>query len=359
MRRRPGTVLSLASKSWCCGSLKTGSISVAFTNIVSLILLSLWIMQDLATHAKHAFISVVVACLVVFVLLVANVCLIYGAMTSKRHMIAPWLVMYVVAILGILVACAIKFDEMGALRVVSVTALFFIIYFYVVVASFYAELCFEAGEAATVVKVEAGGGKVVSNGRDHCLIALDEDDNNDTFSDLVLRVNPSSSRLDTSKSETPKEATLPFKANFLPQPDEVIAIPQKLALEASPEKEYAVPVAEEVQQKPNVMGDENDALLTRKEYDADSDAPDGAVAAKSVSSRTLPLFADDTAANTTSSTNESGFSGSKRYKPKQQTSAKNLLRHSNSALVGDIDTTFTPYKSGSASALAADMPKMR
>ena len=40
-------------------------------------------------------------------------------------------------------------------------------------------------------------------------------------------------------------------------------------------------------------------------------------------------------------------------------SAKNLLRHSNSALVGDIDSTFTPHKSGSASALSSDMPKIR
>ena len=35
------------------------------------------------------------------------------------------------------------------------------------------------------------------------------------------------------------------------------------------------------------------------------------------------------------------------------------LRHSNSALVGDIDSTFTPHKSGSASALSSDMPKIR
>ena len=82
MRRRPGSTVALAPKVWCCGTLQTGVIAVAFTNMVSIILLSLWIMQVLVKW-RHAFILVVVACLVVFVLLVANVCLIYGAMTKE------------------------------------------------------------------------------------------------------------------------------------------------------------------------------------------------------------------------------------------------------------------------------------
>ena len=81
MRRSPGPALALVSKAWCCGTLQTGVIAVAFTNMVSITLLSLWIMQVLA-NGKHAFIAVIVACLIVFVLLVSNVCLIYGAMTK-------------------------------------------------------------------------------------------------------------------------------------------------------------------------------------------------------------------------------------------------------------------------------------
>ena len=81
MRGLPGYTSALAAKVWCCGTLQTGVIAVAFTNMVTIILLSLWIMQVLVKW-RHAFVLVVIACLVVFLLLVANVCLIYGAMTK-------------------------------------------------------------------------------------------------------------------------------------------------------------------------------------------------------------------------------------------------------------------------------------
>ena len=83
MQSRPGAPAALvAPRVWCCGTLQTGVVAVAFTNMVSVILLSLWIVQVLVQW-RHAFILVVIACLVVFVLLVANVCLIYGAMTKE------------------------------------------------------------------------------------------------------------------------------------------------------------------------------------------------------------------------------------------------------------------------------------
>ena len=93
---------------------------------------------------------------------------------------------------------------------------------------------------------------------------------------------------------------------------------------------------------------------------------------RSLSSKTLPLVVADTSQNSAGSAAAVAAAGcSRRYKPAaafhnkssssvaSSSSAKNLLRHSNSALVGDIDSTFTPHKSGSASALSADMPKIR
>ena len=92
---------------------------------------------------------------------------------------------------------------------------------------------------------------------------------------------------------------------------------------------------------------------------------------RSLSSKTLPLVVADTSQNSAGSEAVAAVGGSRRYKPAaafhnkssssvaSSSSAKNLLRHSNSALVGDIDSTFTPHKSGSASALSADMPKIR
>ena len=87
MQNRPGAPAALAPRVWCCGTLQTGVIAVAFTNMVSIILLSLWIVQVLVQW-RHAFILVVIACLVVFVLLVANVCLIYGAMNKECRITA-------------------------------------------------------------------------------------------------------------------------------------------------------------------------------------------------------------------------------------------------------------------------------
>ena len=100
---------------------------------------------------------------------------------------------------------------------------------------------------------------------------------------------------------------------------------------------------------------------------------------RSLSSKTLPLVVADTSQNSAGSASAAAAvaaavtGGSRRYKPaaaafhnkssssvaSSSSSAKNLLRHSNSALVGDIDSTFTPHKSGSAPALSADMPQIR
>lgn len=65
------TPLGSLPSPWPCGSLETGSISVGFTCCVSTCLLFLWFVQTLL-EVKHAFISVVITCLVVFVLMVSN-----------------------------------------------------------------------------------------------------------------------------------------------------------------------------------------------------------------------------------------------------------------------------------------------
>jgi len=356
-RSSPGPALALLSKAWCCGTLQTGVIAVAFTNMVSITLLSLWIMQVLA-KGRHAFIAVIVACLIVFVLLVSNVCLIYGAMTKKRHMVAPWLTLYVFAVIGIVVALALNFDaeDFAELRVVSVVAIAFLIYCYLIVASFHAELKFADNDekAAAATGISAAPNKQIANGGDHCLIALGDDDvivageQDDTFSDLALRVNLS--KLDSSAGST---LIASQQQSVLPQPDEVIAIPERLQSTTETTNNRQGGDATEIP-----TGEEGEALLP-----GDDDVVDAA--SRSLSSKTLPLFADS------SQISSSSGAGSRRYKPAanksavtsttsvSSSSAKNLLRHSNSALVRDIDSSFTPHKSGSASALSADLPKMR
>ena len=179
----------------------------------------------------------------------------------------------------------------------------------------------------------------------------------DTFSDLFLR--PSQSKLNSSGGST---ALASQKQNVLPQPDEVIAIPERLQNATEMMSNTC-----QVEDAPRVPGDgeedleEGQALLPPEDDVVDA-------ASMSLSSKTLPLIVAETSQNSSGST----AVGSRRYKPAaafhnnvstssvaSSSSAKNLLRHSNSALVGDIDSTFTPHKSGSASALSADMPKIK
>ena len=180
------------------------------------------------------------------------------------------------------------------------------------------------------------------------MIPIDWTSKDDTFSDLALRVNLS--KLDSSAGST---FIASQQQSVLPQPDEVIAIPERLQGETSINRQ--VGDATEIP-----IGEEEEALLP-----GDNDVVDAT--SRSLSSKTLPLFADSYQISSSSA----AAAGSRRYKPVSNksavtstssvssSSAKNLLRHSNSALVRDIDSTFTPHKSGSASALSADLPKMR
>ena len=62
---------------------QTGTVAVGFMNLVSVGLLFLWFVQTLL-ELQHAFIAVVVSSLIVFVLMVVNGCLIYGAQVSTQ-----------------------------------------------------------------------------------------------------------------------------------------------------------------------------------------------------------------------------------------------------------------------------------
>ena len=93
-------------------------------------------------------------------------------------MVIPWLTLYVFAIIGVSVAlifsCGVgEFEE---IQPVSGVAIAFLIYFYVVVATFHAKLkSDEKEEVATadiIGSTAAPTNKRIANGGDHCLIAL-------------------------------------------------------------------------------------------------------------------------------------------------------------------------------------------
>lgn len=96
-------------------------------------------------------------------------------------MVLPWLTLYVFKIIGITVALISSFnvDEFKEREIqpVSAVAIAFLIYFYVVVATFHAQL--KADERKEVATADILGGtaaaptnRPLANGGDHCLIAL-------------------------------------------------------------------------------------------------------------------------------------------------------------------------------------------
>ena len=93
-------------------------------------------------------------------------------------MVLPWLTLYVFVIIGVSVALIFSciVGEFEEIQPVSGVAIAFFIYFYVVVATFHAELKSDE-KGATIVDVKASGSaaptnKQIANGGDHCLIAL-------------------------------------------------------------------------------------------------------------------------------------------------------------------------------------------
>ena len=94
-------------------------------------------------------------------------------------MVLPWLTLYVFKIIGISVAlifsCGV--GEFKEIQPVSAVAIAFLIYFYVVVATFHAQL--KSDEKKEVATADILGGtsaaptdRPLANGGDHCLIAL-------------------------------------------------------------------------------------------------------------------------------------------------------------------------------------------
>ena len=93
-------------------------------------------------------------------------------------MILPWLVIYLLSILGIIVALSITFHSMGPLKVVSIAALFLMVYLYAVVLCFYHELALEEGgvkkneEGTTLEDLERGAIVVAKKNQGHKKVGM-------------------------------------------------------------------------------------------------------------------------------------------------------------------------------------------
>jgi len=227
---------------WCCGSLQTGAVATAVAHLVALLLAFLWIVQ-MVWDSKHFFAGVVILTLVAFALAVANVSLLGGAIRRKRSLVLPWLVAHVLLALGIIVACSVTFHSMDKLRPLAVASVLLLIYFVVVVATFYTELLIDErcqNEKEDAEKTTPMGG-IALNGTAKLASAEDEfgGAGDDTFTELARR-NPNTGNADKetfgrelSEDEEGEETASGFGvvAKF-PSPSEVIDVDVDVMLAA-------------------------------------------------------------------------------------------------------------------------------
>ncbi len=362
---------------WCCGSLQTAGVTVGVSNLTCIVLLFLWVVQIVFEKAHHFFVATVVLCMVSFLLVVVNVCLVAGAVHRRRSLVLPWMVLYVPAILSVVVSCALAFKSMGPVRPVAVAAVVILTYFYVVVAAFYHELRFEEAEKRDPEKGARGDGKVEEEDgkrEDNCLIALDdvadsrivEQDEeeeegrigslangklvltsssaDDTFSELasrpkLLSTNPFRDDVDgVSAEEGDEDEAGSRRRNLLPQPEEVIQV--------SPSR--------------HPLGCKADDYSSSSWFDS----PFRRSSSKSKSIDLTPATkmtvlgpieegppADGDGCSESTSRLEAGSSSSNLVVATASNISSSRPRAANrsqshSGLVGDIDSNFTPFKSG-------------
>lgn len=283
---------------------------MALTNLVSLVLGFLWTIQFLY-ELKHFFIALVVATLLAFGLLIANICLMYGSHQRNKTMVLPWILAYSLSAVGLVLALILAFEHLGPFKLVAIPALLFLIYCIWVIVAFFRELQREnaAEDLEMAAKVDTELQVNVSRMIDEEEEEDAEGSNDDTFTHLPTRTPVKTSANPFRPENSGGVAANPtFKATFLPQPDEVIQIQRRF---------------------------EEEPLLTRPNGDLPEATPSSSISTSIIHQRQRSLLtSEDSPDSAVSSRSKS---------------------HSHSALV-DIDPSFTPFKRKDGS---ENMPKMK
>ncbi|TRY62629.1 hypothetical protein TCAL_04310 [Tigriopus californicus] len=296
---------------WCCGSLQIGAIAVALTNLVSLVLGFLWTIQFLY-QLRHFFIALVVATLLAFGLLIANVCLMYGSHQRIKAMVWPWILAYSLSAIGLSLALILAFEHLGPFQIVAIPALLFLLYCIWVIVAFFRELHREDASKDPAIDTKVETELQVNVSRMEEGENAPDPSNDDTFTQLPSRTpikvcnNPFLPDLEDGVAR----ANPTFKATFLPQPDEVIPIQPRFEHEP-----LLTQPCSDLPEKPPLSGTISTSIVHQRQRSyltTSEDSPDSAVSSRSKS-------------------------------------------HSHSALV-DIDPSFTPFKRKDGS---EHMPKMK
>ncbi len=278
----------------------------------------------------------------------------------------PWLCLYLVAILSLIVACAIYFKSMGMMKPIAVAVVILLTYFYAIIAAFFHELVFEEREKAQDKKTAEKD----TAGKDACLIALDDvghateagdasiltngrlvlrGDGDDTFTDLASRpklldTNPFKEDVDGRQDSSDDERTVDdSRAPFLPRPDEVILVDTVPYTDGKPDD--VIVAVDEADATASTLGSSG-----KSQQQSWFESPFRPACNISKSSDQLtPAHKPKEALNTIDETRPADVlptTASSTLAIHSSSRPRASRSHSHSGLLGDIDASFTPFKSG-------------
>ena len=84
---------------WCCGDLKTASISVGVANLITVIMVTAQYIEN-ELYTKKFNIEIVAIFLIALFLLFSSALLLYGTMKKMSWLLLPWMILHLAAVIG-------------------------------------------------------------------------------------------------------------------------------------------------------------------------------------------------------------------------------------------------------------------
>ena len=181
---------------WCCGDLKTASISVGVANLITVIMVTAQYIEH-ELYTKKFNIEIVAIFLIAMFLLFSSALLLYGTMKKMSWLLLPWMILHLAAVIGSVIFCSIKFHDLGGQRAIPIIGTAIQAYFFILVFGHYVEL--RKLNLLKHTSAEDQEAKMSEQAKNRCLIDLEvieekhdppndsSFDKNDTFTDLAFR----------------------------------------------------------------------------------------------------------------------------------------------------------------------------
>lgn len=226
--RPPGNEL------WCCGSLHTASISVGTADFVTILLVTAHYIESTLFVAPFSIEMVAIVLVAVF-LFFSSILMVYGVVKKFSWLLLPWMILRLAAIVGSIIFCSIKFQDIGGQRTIPILGTAIQVYFFMLIFAAYVDLR-KLNQMQSGAATSEEAGLQEDQHKNKCLIDLElmeekhdpdvSGNIDDTFTQLAFR--------DTAGFGGDEK----WKA--LPTPDEVIILPENDRVDGGSTKEEAL-----------------------------------------------------------------------------------------------------------------------